>query len=238
MIAVIDAGNTRVKWGVWDAAGWQARGALGHHELAELAGLAAQWGPAPRVVACSVAGAAVDAAIADAVAGVGGTLRWFRATAACAGVRNGYAQPGQLGADRWAALIGAWDLLGADCLVVCAGTATTVDVLRAEAGRAVFAGGVILPGFDLMCDALARHTARLPRAQGSWVAWPDNTDDAITSGCLHAQAGAIERLHRQAGGACPVLLTGGGSDRLAPLLALPLRQVDDLVLRGLLCAAR
>lgn len=237
MMIVIDAGNTRVKWGAWGGADWHARGALAHDELGRLTSVALGWGAAPRVVACSVAGDAVDASIDAAVAATGGRLDWFRSQPACAGLRNGYARPGQLGADRWAALVGAWALHGADCLVVSAGTATTVDLLRVHAGQASFVGGVILPGFDLMCDALARNTARLPQASGHWVDWPDNTDDAIVSGCLQAQAGAIERLHQQAGGACPVLLTGGGAARLAPLLTVPLRRVDDLVLRGLVHAA-
>lgn len=236
MMVLVDAGNTRVKWGVWGGRDWHARGALTHDALDALPTLALRWG-ATEVVACSVAGAAVDAAIEAAVRAAGGQLRWFRSTAACAGVSNGYARPAQLGADRWAALIGAWDLLGADCLVVSAGTATTVDRLCVRDGQARFVGGVILPGFDLMRDALARNTARLPQARGAWAAWPDNTDDAIVSGCLQAQVGAIERLHRQAGGDCPVLLTGGGGDRLASLLAIPFTHVDDLVLRGLLRAA-
>lgn len=238
MTLVIDAGNTRVKWGVWTGTDWQARGALGHDELEHLAAVARCTGRAPTVVACSVAGEAVNDAIRAAVEAAGGRLAWFRAQPSTAGVRNGYALPGQLGADRWAALVGAWAIEAADCLVVSAGTATTVDLLRVVAGQAAFVGGVILPGFDLMRTALARGTARLPQAAGVWAAWPDNTDDAIVSGCLQAQAGAIERLHRQAGETCVVLLTGGNADRLAPLLGVPFRVVDDLVLRGLVYAAQ
>ena len=78
-----------------------------------------------------------------------------------------------------------------DCLVVCAGTATTIDRLDAD-GR--FVGGVILPGFDLMRSALAGNTAQLPLAEGELRAVPTNTMDAIISGCLNAQLGAIERL--------------------------------------------
>lgn len=237
MMVVIDAGNTRVKWGVWAGMDWQVRGALGHDALDQLPAIAAGWGRAPHVVACSVAGDAVEASINAAVSAAAGRLDWFRSQPACAGLHNGYARPAQLGADRWAALVGAWALVGSDCLVVSAGTATTVDLLRVEGGQARFVGGVILPGFDLMRDALARNTARLPQARGDWVDWPDNTDDAIVSGCLQAQAGAIERLHGQAGGTCPVLLTGGGAERLAPRLAVPLRRYDDLVLRGLVHAA-
>ena len=110
-------------------------------------------------------------------------------------VRNSYEQAGQLGADRWAALIGARALhRGPVVVVVMAGTATTVDLLD-ETG--VFLGGLIFPGFDLMRGSLARNTAQLPYADGSYTAQPRRTADAIFSGCLHAQAGAVERLFAQ-----------------------------------------
>ena len=63
------------------------------------------------------------------------------------GIVNRYRNPAQLGSDRWAALIGARQLLGAKpALVVVCGTATTIDFLTADG---VFEGGVILPGVGL-----------------------------------------------------------------------------------------
>lgn len=237
MIVVVDAGNTRVKWGVREAGAWVARGVLDHADLSGLEAALGPWARARALVACSVADAAVGAAVEAAAEAIGVRVHWVRAEAACAGVSNGYARPEQLGADRWAAALGAWGLLGQSCLVVSAGTATTVDFLVAEAGGARFAGGVILPGVDLMCAALATQTARLPRAKGRCVPWPDNTDDAIATGCLQAQAGAIERLHRQLPPGAPCLLAGGAAAAVMPLLDLPVRRVDDLVLLGLLRVA-
>jgi type III pantothenate kinase len=106
---------------------------------------------------------------------------------------------------------------------------------------------VILPGVTLMLESLARRTARLPQAQGAAVAFPDNTDDAITSGVADAQAGAIERVairFAQAQGAPVLLLIGGGA---APALEPRLRSLPEiercerahnLVLRGLWLRAR
>jgi hypothetical protein len=89
---------------------------------------------------------------------------WAKSQSAQHGVRNLYERPPeQLGADRWAALIGARALLGSTCLVVCAGTATTIDRLDASG---LFRGGLILPGYDLMRAALAANTAQLPLAEG------------------------------------------------------------------------
>jgi len=233
MLVAIDAGNTRIKWGVHDGAAWIAQGALPTRAAAQLAGLAEQWPDAVRVVGCNVAGPAVEASIEAALAPRHSPTRWLRSGAAACGVRNAYEPPESLGADRWAALIGARGRVAGACLVVCAGTATTVDGLD---GEGLFRGGLILPGFDLMRAALARNTAQLPLATGEFSREPRNTRDAIVSGCLHAQIGAIERMFGQIaaepGAIC--LLTGGGAQRIAPLLRIPFDLADNLILDGLL----
>jgi type III pantothenate kinase len=154
-----------------------------------------------------------------------------------AGVRNGYRNPFQLGCDRFAAAIGARALEPGKALVVATcGTATTIDALSADG---VFLGGMILPGLGLMASSLARNTAQLPHIAAG-VAVPagfaDNTDDAILSGCLSAQAGAIERAVGLLGaGLC--ILSGGAASFIAPALSAPHRMVDNIVLVGLHAAA-
>ncbi|NWG30885.1 MAG: type III pantothenate kinase [Rhodocyclaceae bacterium] len=232
MILCLDAGNTRLKWGVREGAAWRAQGACAHAECVGLAGRL----PAgiERILACNVAGSVMAQRIETLAAKLGVPLEWFRSTAACCGVINAYDDPARLGADRWAALIGARGWHAGPALVVMAGTATTIDVLDA-AGR--FRGGLILPGLDLMRQALARNTAGLPQASGTYRDLPTNTDDAIESGILMATLGAIERM---AARACRpvsadfcVLLSGGAADLLAPHIELPLMRIDNLVLEGL-----
>ena len=232
MRVAIDAGNTRVKWGVHDGTQWTARGALLTADV--VGGLAAQvssWPASASVVACNVAGERVGHAIAAALPATM-SLRWLTAGESACGVRNRYDVPARLGADRWAALIGARGVTQQACLVVCAGTATTVDWLDAEGA---FRGGLILPGFDLMRAALARNTAQLPLADGVFREEPHNTADAIASGCLHAQAGAVERmaalLAREAPAEC--LITGGAATFLSPHLNIPFRLAENLILDGL-----
>ncbi|MDR2113642.1 MAG: type III pantothenate kinase [Candidatus Accumulibacter sp.] len=233
MIAAIDAGNSRIKWGVRDGASWREQGNLPTEDVDRLADAANLWANATDVVACCVAGPAVEAAIEAAAAAFGRRLRWVRSTAAAHGVRNGYERPERLGADRWAAMIGARGMTLDACLVVCAGTATTVDWLDAAGD---FRGGLILPGVRLMCAALARNTAQLPVAEGEYRGEPRNTMDAIISGCLHAQAGAIERMYARAAseGAVRCLMTGGAAYRIAPCLGIPYTMEEMLVLDGLL----
>jgi type III pantothenate kinase len=148
------------------------------------------------------------------------------------GVRNLYEEPQRLGADRWAALIAARHLHPGAALVVCAGTATTADILDHEG---TFQGGLILPGLDLMLQSLARNTAQLPLAVGRFAGLPRNTADAIVSGCLHAQAGAIERMFAQVASYPDAicLVSGGAAPQLFDLLRIPKRQAANLVLEGL-----
>lgn len=229
MILCLDAGNTRLKWGLREGRAWRIQGACALDDSAGIAALL----PAvsEHVLACNVAGDAVARRIEDVVAPFGVPLEWFKSTAVCCGVTNGYDNPAQLGADRWAALVGARGLHAGAALVVMAGTATTIDVLAAD-GR--FRGGLILPGLDLMRQVLARNTAGLPEARGTYRDVPTNTDDAIASGTLQATLGAIERMGcRLAGADFRVILSGGAAEALAPHLDLPLLRVDNLVLEGL-----
>lgn len=232
MIFAIDCGNTRLKWGVHDGAGWRALGLLEYADLPGLADLIRAQPGIDRAVVANVAGPQVGDAVLSALTLLGTPHVWVKSQPAQCGVRNLYDNPAQLGADRWAALIGARTLHAGACLVVCAGTATTVDVLDDEGN---FQGGLILPGVALMVRALAGNTAQLPLAEGKFAGLPRNTADAIVSGCLHAQAGAIERIFEQvaAYAAATCLVGGGAAAQLCDLLRIPKRQVDTLVLEGL-----
>lgn len=231
MIICIDSGNTRIKWGVRDADGWLAQGALTQGDISSLGLLVKEWRPLG-IWLSNVAGPNVLAAIRQVLSPWQVPIREVKSCAIGHGVSNGYENPGQLGVDRWSALIGARGITRAACLVVMAGTATTIDTLDAN-GQ--FLGGFILPGLDLMRRALARDTAALPLASGDHQSYPRNTVDAITSGCLEAQLGAIERafsrIAREPDAVC--LLSGGGAHLLAPQLSMAHRLIDNLVLEGL-----
>lgn len=228
MLLCLDAGNTRLKYGLHEGSEWRALGAL---EYAEFDSLPRRLPAMPgRIVACNVAGERPQSLI-EALAGrLRVPLDWLRSSAVAGGVSNGYEKPQQLGADRWAALIGARALHADACVVVVAGTATTIDVLDAQ-GR--FVGGLILPGLALMRSALARNTAGLPHARGRYSALATNTDDAIVSGALHATLGAIERVRGAQEKGLTCLLSGGAAVDLVPQMKRPYRVIDNLVLEGL-----
>ena len=235
MIA-IDIGNSRLKWAVSENSRWTTQGALPLAQVGELAEAIKRWPPNVQVVACNVAGEAVEAAVTKMLREAAYSPVWLRSAHEACGVRNTYEDPARLGGDRWAALIGARASMHGDCLVVCAGTATTINFLDAAG---VFRGGVILPGVEMMLASLAERTAQLPLASGVFRAEPRNTMDAIVTGCLHAQVGAIERMFAAncASAQAVCLLTGGGATALAPLLRIPSRVEENLILDGLKCYA-
>src|SRR5437899_6367379 len=235
MILAVDCGNSRLKWGLHDNGGWRDAGAVPVSGLVRLEKSWRRLVPADKVVVANVAGQSVRKRLERLFARRSIVPAWVKAKRYECGVPNGYGGPDQLGPDRWAALIGAWSILRGPCLVVTAGTATTVDVLR---GDGSFVGGVILPGVELMKRSLARNTAGLPLARGRFSAEPRNTADAIETGCLLAQAGAIERAFAtmEHGTAC--VLAGGAARLIARHLSIPARLVDNLVLEGLVRIAQ
>jgi len=229
MILAVDCGNSRLKWGLHDQTGWLKTGTAPLSALAKLKGAWKKIPPVDKIVVANVAGRSARQRLEDAFSRRRAVV-WVAATRRACGVTNGYGKPEQLGADRWAALIGARSMFRGPCLVVGAGTATTADVLR---GDGTFAGGVILPGLELMKRSLAHSTAGLPLARGRFSAVPRNTADAIESGCLLAQAGAIERAFAAMEPGATCVLAGGAAGRIAPHLSIPVRLVDNLVLEGL-----
>jgi type III pantothenate kinase len=231
MILCIDSGNSRIKWGLYQDGRWLETVAVDHEKRAKMADLPRRLPMPERVMLSNVAGNGAATAIRQALAPWAAVLVEVESTTAAAGVTNLYANPARLGVDRWCALIGARGLGSGPCVVVMAGTATTVDTLDGD-GR--FLGGLILPGLDLMRRSLARDTAGLPLAAGHYVTHPRCTDDAIISGCLEAQCGAIERACARLGPGASCLLSGGAAAAIGEHLRLPHRLVNNLVLEGLL----
>lgn len=235
----IDAGNTRVKWGLHHGRGWTATGAV---ETVHAQGLAGQWkalGRVDRAIASNVAGDAVRGELERACEGLGIALTTVRAERTTRGVSNGYRHPHQLGSDRWAALVAAHAAAPGHKLVVNAGTALTIDALAAD-GR--FLGGLIVPGPDLMARCLDEATAGLRHTQGRFEDFPKSTPDAIASGALQACTGAILRLRdaMAARGLEPVaiLASGGAAARVAERLPIACAIHENLVLDGLVLIAR
>lgn len=260
---VFDLGNTRLKWAAVESTQniadrnkklWAYSGSISTKSFkspalrAELSDYISKTLPKPDAIGfCCVAG---DVAIENlrSLFPQWQDIKWKQLTGSSPypGVRTLYQDPSKLGADRWAALLGARALSKTNTLVINAGTATTIDLLG---GNGVHYGGWILPGLSLMQESLQQNTAQLPLAARSDSAstpasFGTTTDDAITGGCDAAQMGAIlhatylakilnhpvERIWLD-GGNAKILATE--IKRFPDLETLPIEPIEGLVLRGL-----
>ncbi len=235
MILAIDAGNSRVKWGWHDGEAWQSLATVSLIEFAaanhDINPFAATHADPEKIIISNVAGDAAHQLIVNWTSIFEAEPHWLHGEAERCGVTSAYENPGQLGPDRWASLIAARAMHRGPCLVVNAGTATTIGRLSAAG---VFEGGAILPGVELMRFVLHEHTGRLPLQAGVFSTAPRNTVDAIETGCWQAQAGAVERMARDLGSDALCIVSGGAGHILIELLdGIPTRYVDNLVLEGL-----
>ena len=243
-LLAIDAGNTRVKWGLFDQSGKMLES--GTSMNAELQSM--KLPSAARIIISNVAGNVIATQLRALIANTSNIV-WISAQTAACGVRNQYQTPTSLGTDRWAALIAAWQVKKSPCIVVNAGTAVTIDALTVDTSnnQGVFLGGLILPGLDLMQTSLGAATAQLPTinqdngSAESIMFFATNTAEAMQAGALNAVLGAIERmtteLERHCVGTPAIIISGGNaqliSEQLQQASNLPVSLIENLVLQGL-----
>ncbi len=247
---LIDLGNTALKWTTLEEPDNPHmivhRGST--HFMDELYDLWLRMRPV-RIIGCSVAASNVAFSLTKFFNEHKIVWNWVRSQSQFIGdfqIRNEYANPRQLGADRWFAAIGAVDTMPeSSLLVVHTGTATTVDSIVFLGNREyVFKGGRIAPGPSLMHDSLTRGIPSLPDELSQYQAYPARTSEAITAGIIDAQVGLILRAKHameQKGVSPRVVLAGGAAQFIAPYLREELPNLNvrhNLVLRGLAALAR
>jgi type III pantothenate kinase len=156
------------------------------------------------------------------------------------GVKTGmpvlYENPAEVGADRIANAVAAFEKYGGPAIVVDFGTATTFDCVTA---KGEYQGGVICPGIGISADALFSRTARLQRvdirkpAQVIGTTTVGSLQSGLYYGYLGLVDGVLERLLDELGKSARVIATGG----LAPLMGAGskyIQHVDEfLMLEGL-----
>jgi type III pantothenate kinase len=157
-------------------------------------------------------------------------------------LRNAYATPQTLGADRLAGAVGAAYLRpGQPTLILDAGTALKLDLVTADG---TYHGGSIAPGLRMRLRALHTFTGRLPLIELPDPAAlvqliGDSTASSMLSGVLNGAAAEVTGLvadYRQRYPGLGLVLTGGDAPYLQPHLAPALGLifvVPELVLVGL-----
>jgi type III pantothenate kinase len=153
------------------------------------------------------------------------TEKWFRVKTVIVepGIRTGmpilYDNPKEVGADRIADAVAAFERYGGPTIVIDFGTATTFEAVS-EKGE--YLGGAIIPGIEISLDALFGRAAALSRVE---LVEPrnvigKNTVESIQAGAVYGFAAQVDGLCRrfeQELGPCTVVATGGLAGLIAPL---------------------
>lgn len=216
---VIDAGNTAVKYGLFDQDMLVEEGTWQH-------------GAFPAAAAWMIS--SVRAALPQEVLELPNALELNASTPLP--FTNRYATPHTLGKDRLAAVAGAQHLFpGKHCLTIDAGTCITYDFIDA-AGN--YEGGSISPGLHMRLKAMHHFTGKLPEID--FIPFDGltgkTTEESMLSGVLQGIAGEMDHFisaYHTAHGPLHVILCGGDGGYFEKRLKNNIFANPNLVLIGL-----
>ncbi len=232
---LVDVGNSRVKWRMTGE-----RNAAGVCPVdATLDGVPPTWRSLPKP-ACVLVSLVANPARRDAM------TRWCReawdvaprfarSTSPVPGMTNGYADPAQLGVDRWLAMVAARRLGDEPAVVIDCGTAITMDLVDRSG---VFVGGMIVPGRRVLESVFQARVPYLAKATERFPPFPaNNTADGIALGIGTALVASMDRFidnSRALTGDEPVIrVTGGDGPWLRDHWGGKMTFHENLVLDGL-----
>ena len=231
----LDIGNTAVKAGCFD--GSALREMAAGLAVGQVLELVRRWQPQHVIIASVADNAALRAEELREL--VPGEILTFSPATTPVPLRNAYATPHTLGADRLASAVGAAGLRpDQPTLVVDAGTALKFDLVTADG---TYHGGSISPGLRMRLRALHAFTGRLPllelpAADATIPLVGDSTTGSLLSGVVNGAVAEISGLISQYRAHYPglgVLLTGGDAALLAARLPACIFVIPELVLLGL-----
>jgi len=206
MLLVFDIGNTHIKLGLYDGERLHGhwRIASDRHRLADEYAVTVHSLFSSRGLDWSrVDGVAIASsvpALVEVFAELSRSYLQHEAVVIGPGIKTGlklaYDNPREIGPDRIANALAAYQLYGGPAIVVDFGTGINFDIVSA-AGE--FLGGSIAPGMGIATEALFRYAARLvsvelvrpPRAIGK------NTVHALQSGIVFGYVGLVEGIVRR-----------------------------------------
>jgi len=246
MLLAIDAGNTQTVIGLFEgdrlSDHWRIA-TVASRTSDELALVVQQF--------LAFHGSPVDAqlggvAIASGVPSITAALRemtvryfGFEALVLEPGVRTGmpilYDNPKEVGPDRIADAVAAYDLYGGPTIVVDFGTANTIEAVSA---KGEYLGGAIFPGIDISMDALFGRAAALRRVE---LVPPrhvigKSTIESIQSGAVYGFSGQVDAVvqkFEEELGSCTVVATGGNAELIMPFSSTIQHHEPWLTLHGL-----
>lgn len=236
-ILVIDAGNTNTVLGVYQGATLRAlwRLATSRERTADEYGVLIHNLFALENLPTSNIGGIMIASVVPPINFVLAEMaqKYFKMEALFLGpgTRTGMAilvdNPQEVGADRIADAVAAFEKYGGPCIVMDFGTALTFDCVS-QMGE--YLGGVIMPGLGIAAEALFQRAAKLPLVE---FREPDrvigtNTISHIQSGLFYgavdAMDGMLGRLCAVLGNQTKIIATGGqaplvvGASKYKPMI--------------------
>jgi len=143
----------------------------------------------------------------------------------------------QLGSDRIANAIGAYNLYKKNCLIVDFGTATTFDIVRKPG---IYEGGVIAPGVKLSILNLNRSTASLPifNLKTNQKTYGKNTKDALNAGFLWGYQGLVNNIVKKIktsfNCSFKIILTGGYSKTFSKFINNKSTIEPNITIKGIM----
>ena len=147
-----------------------------------------------------------------------------------------YENPSKLGIDRWLVMLAASFLFPQKaCLVIDAGTATTLDVIPP---RGQHLGGWIMPGIELLFNSLVDNTNKIDATKNNIpsLLLGESTSDCVNNGAWALTLGAIALQQKSLKALYPeleIIITGGNSQRIASLIDYSHHVIDELVFIGM-----
>jgi type III pantothenate kinase len=235
---LIDSGNSLIKWALEKDGMFITKGECHTSCASSLHGLWENYAKPARVFVANVAGAKAAGEISKAVSALWQLdAEFIASTRNCCGLTNSYHSPGQLGVDRWMAMVAAFQMVDGPVIVVDCGTAVTIDLVK-QAG--LYAGGVIMPGLMTAFRSLEIGTdaiEHINNLNGDVNSVAQSTEDGVIAGVLLCLAGGIERVIKEqkllSEQRPTVLVTGGDGEKLIPYLTISTQLQPALVLQGL-----
>jgi type III pantothenate kinase len=252
VLLAVSVGNSHITFGGHEKGGWVHRWRIQtvHAKTADeylvvFRSLLDAAGIPPNAVEATILSSVVPpltATMVDTLVQLTGRAPLLLSPGLDVGLRITTENPAEVGADLVANAAAAFDRFKGNCIVVDFGTALS---FTAVAAPGELRGVAIAPGLTSAVNSLAHDTAQLPRVH---LAPPPaaagrNTVQSIQAGIVFGYIGLVEaiirRMKAELGGSADVVVTGGQSQIMAPLLGEPVLHEQWLTLEGLrIIAAR
>lgn len=216
---LIDSGNTRVKFARRESWQWQTIGVVDFDDalFTERCLEIIESGGFEQVISASVSKGWRAERFSLLLANIRLPVLQIETLSHMGRLQIAYAQPKQLGVDRFLALLAASEQ-EAPCAILSLGSAVTLDVLDADG---MHRGGLIAPSPEFQWVGMRDHFPGLFESKGSAHFLASNTVDALASAIEHQLLGMVERVMDGAFAQSPARLwvTGGAAQEW--LLRLP-----------------